>query len=315
MSDSSDPTMQAIVYDEFGGPEQLRLRDVPAPTPGPGEVRIRVRRAGVNPVDWKVLSGGLRGLMPHVLPIVPGWDVAGVVDAVGPDVPEFAVGDEVLSYARKDWVQQGTFAELVTVRAVDVARKPAAVSWDAAGALPLAGLTAERVLDAAGVGADDVVLVHGASGGVGSLAVQLGRLRGARVIATGSPSGHDRLRALGAEPVAYGDGLVDAVREIAPDGVDAVVDLVGGVMEQTLAVLREGGRHASITDSSADERGGRWVWVRPDGPRLEALAQRVADGELDVEIAGSFPLADVAGAFAQSMSGTTRGKLVIRVAG
>lgn len=315
MSDSSDPTMQAIVYDEFGGPEQLRLRDVPAPTPGPGEVRIRVRRAGVNPVDWKVLSGGLRGLMPHVLPIVPGWDVAGVVDAVGPDVPEFAAGDEVLSYARKDWVQQGTFAELVTVRAVDVARKPAGVSWDAAGALPLAGLTAERVLDAAGVGADDVVLVHGASGGVGSLAVQLGRLRGARVIATGSPSGHDRLRALGAEPVAYGDGLVDAVREIAPDGVDAVVDLVGGVMEQTLAVLREGGRHASITDSSADERGGRWVWVRPDGPRLEALAQRVADGELDVEIAGSFPLADVAGAFAQSMSGTTRGKLVIRVSG
>ncbi|WP_313959374.1 NADP-dependent oxidoreductase [Agrococcus jejuensis] len=310
----SEQTMQAVVYDEFGGPERLALREVAAPTPGPGEVRIRVRRAGVNPVDWKVLSGGLRGLMPHVLPIVPGWDVAGVVDALGPDVPELEVGDEVLSYARKDWVQQGTFAELVTVRVVDVARKPAALSWDAAGALPLAGLTAERVLDAAGVSRGSTVLVHAASGGVGTLAVQLARLRGARVIGTASPSGHDRLRALGAEPVAYGDGLVDAVRALAPEGVDAVVDLVGGVMEQTLAVLAEGGQHASIADHAAGEHGGRWVWVRPDGPRLEALAQRVADGELDVEIAGTFPLADVAGAFEQSMSGTTRGKLVIHVA-
>ncbi len=310
----SEQTMQAVVYDEFGGPERLALREVAAPTPGPGEVRIRVRRAGVNPVDWKVLSGGLRGLMPHVLPIVPGWDVAGVVDALGPDVPELEVGDEVLSYARKDWVQQGTFAELVTVRVVDVARKPAALSWDAAGALPLAGLTAERVLDAAGVSHGSTVLVHAASGGVGTLAVQLARLRGARVIGTASPSGHDRLRALGAEPVAYGDGLVDAVRALAPEGVDAVVDLVGGVMEQTLAVLAEGGQHASIADHAAGEHGGRWVWVRPDGPRLEALAQRVADGELDVEIAGSFPLADVAGAFEQSMSATTRGKLVIHVA-
>lgn len=310
----SEQTMQAVVYDEFGGPERLALREVAAPTPGPGEVRIRVRRAGVNPVDWKVLSGGLRGLMPHVLPIVPGWDVAGVVDALGPDVPELEVGDEVLSYARKDWVQQGTFAELVTVRVVDVARKPAALSWHAAGALPLAGLTAERVLDAAGVSHGSTVLVHAASGGVGTLAVQLARLRGARVIGTASPSGHDRLRALGAEPVAYGDGLVDAVRALAPEGVDAVVDLVGGVMEQTLAVLAEGGQHASIADHAAGEHGGRWVWVRPDGPRLEALAQRVADGELDVEIAGSFPLSDVAGAFEQSMSGTTRGKLVIHVA-
>ncbi|SDH52862.1 NADP-dependent oxidoreductase [Agrococcus jejuensis] len=310
----SEQTMQAVVYDEFGGPEQLVLREVAAPTPGPGEVRIRVKRAGVNPVDWKVLGGGLRGLIPHVLPIVPGWDVAGVVDALGPDVPELAVGDEVLSYARKDWVQQGTFAELVTVRVVDVARKPEGLSWDAAGALPLAGLTAERVLDAAGVSLGSTVLVHGASGGVGTLAVQLARLRGARVIGTASLSGHDRLRALGAEPVAYGDGLVDAVRALAPEGVDAVVDLVGGVMQQTLAVLAEGGRHASIADHAAGEHGGRWVWVRPDGPRLETLAQRVADGELDVEIAGSFPLADVAGAFAQSMSGTTRGKLVIHVA-
>lgn len=310
----SEQTMQAVVYDEFGGPEQLALREIAAPTPGPGEVRIRVKRAGVNPVDWKVLSGGLRGLMSHVLPIVPGWDVAGVVDALGPDVPELAVGDEVLSYARKDWVQQGTFAELVTVRVADVARKPAALSWDAAGALPLAGLTAERVLDTAGVSLGSTVLVHGASGGVGTLAVQLARLRGARVIGTASPSGHDRLRALGAEPVAYGDGLVEAVRALAPDGVDAVVDLVGGVVQQTLAVLGEGGHHASIADPAADEHGGRWVWVRPNGPRLEALAQRVADGELDVEIAGSFPLDDVAGAFAQSMSGTTRGKLVIHVA-
>lgn len=310
----SEQTMQAVVYDEFGGPEQLVLREIAAPTPGPGEVRIRVRRAGVNPVDWKVLSGGLRGLMPHVLPIVPGWDVAGVVDALGPDVPELTVGDEVLSYARKDWVQQGTFAELVTVRAVDVARKPPVLSWDAAGALPLAGLTAERVLDAAGVGSGGTVLVHSASGGVGTLAVQLARLRGARVIGTASPSGHDRLRALGADPVEYGDGLVEAVRRLAPEGVDAVVDLVGDVMQQTLAVLASGGFHASIADPAAVEHGGRWVWVRPDGPRLLALAQRVADGELDVEIAGSFPLSDVAGAFAQSMSGTTRGKLVIHVA-
>jgi NADPH:quinone reductase-like Zn-dependent oxidoreductase len=306
--------MRAATYESYGSPDTLAVREVPDPKVGPGEALVEVRRAGVNPVDWKLMSGGLDAMMEVTFPVVPGWDVAGVVRAVGPDTPEVAVGDEVLAYARKDWVHGGTFAELVTVPARALARKPAALGWDEAGGLPLAGLTALRTLRRLEVGAGDTVLVHAAAGGVGLLAVQVARELGATtVIGTASEGNHEHLRELGATPVTYGDGLVDRVRGIAPDGVDAVADFVGGVLDDTLAVLKEGGRHASITDPSVAEHGGSWIWVRPDGEELQWLADRAADGRLVVDVAGTYGLDDVARAFARSQEGHVSGKLVIAV--
>ncbi|MBF9068812.1 NADP-dependent oxidoreductase [Streptacidiphilus fuscans] len=304
--------MRAVTYEAFAvDNSRLRYGEVPDPKLGPGQVLIKVRAAGVNPVDWKVMAGGLEPMMDTVFPVIPGWDVAGTVVAVGPDTPEFAPGDPVMSYARKDDIHAGTFAELVTVSAQHVARKPASLDWAQAGGLPLAGLTALRTLDRMGVGPDDVLLVYGAAGGVGSMAVQLGVDRGAKVIGTASERNHGYVRKLGAEPVAYGDGVAERVRALAPDGVTAVADFVGGQLEVTLAVLAPGGRNASVADPTVEQHGGMWIWVRPDGVKLAELATVIDRGALTVEVAQTFPLDRVAAAFDASRTGHTRGKLVI----
>lgn len=305
--------MRAVAYDEYGSLDVLTTRDLPDPKVGPGELLVEVRTAGVNPVDWKLMSGGLAPMMEVTFPIVPGWDVAGVVRATGPDTPEFAVGDEVLAYARKDWVHGGTFAELVSVPVRAAARKPAGLSWEVAGGLPLAGLTALRTLRALGVSEGDTVLIHGAAGGVGRLAAQLAQLLGASVIGTASAANHDRLRELGATPVTYGEGLADRVRDLAPDGVSAVADFVGGNLEVTLAALAEGGRHASVADPSVEQHGGHWIWVRPNAEELAFLVSLVDRGELVVDIEATYGLDQLAEAFKHSQEGHVGGKLVIVV--
>lgn len=304
--------MRAVTYPAYSDDlTTLEVRELETPKVAPGAVLIEVRAAGVNPVDWKVMAGGLDGLMDTVFPVIPGWDVAGTVIAVGLDTPEFAVGDEVMAYARKDTVHAGTFAEQVVVAAWSVAHKPASLTWEQAGGLPLAGGTALRTLDVLEVGEGDTVLVHAAAGGVGSLAVQIAVGRGARVIGTASEANHEFLRGLGAEPVAYGDGVVERVRALAPEGVDAVADFVGGQLETTLAVLAEGGRHASVADGSVAEHGGHVVWVRPIGSETARLAELAEQGRLTVEVERTFGLEEVAEAFALSREGHTRGKLVI----
>ncbi|WP_067799154.1 NADP-dependent oxidoreductase [Actinomadura formosensis] len=304
--------MRAVTYDSYASDNsRLAVGDVPGPKVGPGQVLIEVRAAGVNPVDWKVMAGGLDAMMDAVFPVIPGWDVAGVVRAVGPDTPEYAPGAEVVSYARKDVVGAGTFAQYVTVSADHVAPKPAALDWNQAGGLPLAGLTAQRALDRLDLAKDDVLLVHAAAGGVGGLAVQIGRDRGARVIGTASEKNHDYLRELGAEPVAYGDGLVERVRDLVSGGVTAVADFAGGQLDTTLAVLAPGGRHVSAADNTVEEHGGHWIWVRPDGAKLAELARLADRGALTVEVAGTFPLEETGAAFDASRGGHTRGKLII----
>lgn len=185
---SGQETMRAMAYETYGGTEVLSETRLPLPKLGPGEVLVRVRCAAVNPVDWKIMAGGLDPLMDVVYPVVPGWDVAGTVEKVGIDVPEYAEGDEVIAYARKDYVHGGTFAEFVTVPVRALAHKPASLSWAEAAGLPLAGLTAYQLLTRLGTGKDDTVLIHGAAGGVGSLGVQIARSLGARVIGTASPA-------------------------------------------------------------------------------------------------------------------------------
>lgn len=313
LADTVGLGMRAMTYSKYGTNDVLELTEQPLPKVGPGEVRIRVTHASINPVDWKVMSGGLNGLMDAHFPVIPGWDVAGVVDEVGPDVPEFTTGDRVAAYARKQVVSGGTFAEYVTVFAVDVAAVPDGVGNETAAALPLAGLTALRSLEALDVRSGERLLLHAASGGVGFLAAQLAVAMGAEVVGTASEANHAKLAALGVTPVAYGEGLGERLHEVAPDGFDKVADFVGGVMETTLSVLKDEGSHVSIADPSAIEHGGRWLWVRPDGPRLSELLTLTATGALEIAIDRTFGLEELPAAFAASQDGTARGKLVLHI--
>lgn len=302
--------MRAMTYSEYGEPSTLELSELDLPKVGPGAVLIKIERASVNPVDWKVMSGGLDGLMDVVFPAIPGWDVSGVIEQLGPDVPEFSVGDRVASYARKEFIHGGTYAEYVAVPADSVAKIPDGVDFDSAAGLPLTGLTALRALETLEVTSADTLLIHAASGGVGHLAAQLAVERGATVLGTASEKNHAKLRELGVTPLTYGEGLTDRVREAAPNGVTAVADFVGGVLEDTLAALDDGGRHVSVADPSVLEHGGQWLWVRPDGPRLRTLLEKVAADTLRVDVDRVFPLEESAAAMEANQSGSN-GKILI----
>ena len=310
--------MKAIALDEYGDADVMTLRELPDPQVGPDTVRIRVRAVGVNPVDGAVRAGHLQAAYPHHLPLIPGWDVAGVVDQVGPAVTRFAPGDEVMAYARKESIHHGTYAELVSVTERAVAHKPPALSFSEAGALPLAGLTALQALTAAGVGPGDVVLVHAAAGGVGHLAVQVARALGvARVIGTASTANHDFLRSLGAEPVEYGAELPKQLADlVGGDGrVDAAVDFHGGEgLTQTPALIRHRVRHASVVDPAVKQQGGRYVFVRPDGVELVSLGGLASSGRLRVQVSREFPLAEAAAAHRFVEEGHVQGKVVLTVA-
>lgn len=307
--------MRAALVRSFGNPDVVELAEAEEPLLGPDVVLVEVAAAGVNPVDAIIVAGGLQGAIPTHLPLIPGWDVAGTVRAVGPAVTAVMVGDRVAAYARKDSVEHGTFAELAAVPQRAVAKVPEGVDLVQAGALPLAGLTAEQLLDTTQVSSGDTVLVHGASGGVGSFVVQLAALRGARVIGTASGTNHDYVRGLGAEPIAYGQKLVDNVRALAPAGVHVVIDLVGGdALAATPQLLAKGGRVASVIEAeTVKELGGSYVFVHPDATMLARLLQLLAEGSLTVEIARTFPLAQTSQALAAIKDGHTRGKLVITV--
>ncbi|MBC7594394.1 MAG: NADP-dependent oxidoreductase [Kineosporiaceae bacterium] len=309
--------MKAIQYRTYGGPEVLEFGEVEEPKIGPDWVKVSVRATSINPVDWKLASGGLDGALDVFFPVTPGWDVAGVVEEVGPAVTELAVGDEVFGYVRKDAVRGGTYAEKVSAPIRTLTHKPANMSFAEAAAIPLAGLTAyQSLVHCLEVGTADTVLVHAAAGGVGSFAVQIAVARGARVIGTASEGNHDYVRGLGGEPVAYGDGLLDRVRQLVPGGVDAIFDTIGG---ETLAISGDllarnaAGRVVSIADPGVKELGGTYVFVRPDVDDLDSLADLAQSGKLTVEIAASYPLAEAARAWEASMGGHTRGKIVLTV--
>ncbi|MGW8377598.1 NADP-dependent oxidoreductase [Streptomyces sp. ODS28] len=306
--------MKAITQQQYGGPEALELTEQPEPKVAPGEVLIRVKAAGINPVDWKLGAGYLDGIMETRFPLIPGWDVSGVVEATGFDATEFAVGDEVFGYVRKDWAQLGAYAEKVSASVRMLARKPASLSHREAAGVPLAGLTAYQSIRRVGAGEGDTVLIHAAAGGVGSLGVQIAVARGARVIGTASERNHAFLRELGAEPVEYGDGLADRVRELAPGGVDAALDFVGGeAVEVSRQLVKSPDRVASIAEAGVTESGGHYVWVRPDGQGLAELGELADQGKLKVAVERSFPLAEAAEAWRLSAEGRVRGKLVLDV--
>ncbi|WP_037859516.1 NADP-dependent oxidoreductase [Streptomyces sp. NRRL S-340] len=307
--------MKAISYSRYGGPEVLEYGEVRDPKVGPDSVLVKVRAAGVNPVDWKCREGHLDALLDPVFPVVPGWDLAGTVVRPGAAVTEFAAGDEVIGYVREDFLSRGTLAEYVAAPVRTLARKPRALSFEEAAGLPLAGLTAYQVLvRTLRVARGETVLVHAAAGGVGSFAVQLAGHLGARVIGTASERNHDYVRSLGGEPVTYGDGLAERVRGLAPEGVAAVFDTVGGETTRTSAhLLAPEGRLASIADPEVVSYGGRYCFVRPDAEDLGRLSELADQGVLRVHVAETFPLERAAQAQRRSQEGRTRGKIVVTV--
>ncbi|MET9257344.1 NADP-dependent oxidoreductase [Streptomyces sp. NPDC003717] len=306
--------MKAISYAQYGGPEVLEYGEVPAPRVGPDSVLVEVRAAGVNPVDWKCREGHLDALLQPVFPVVPGWDVSGVVVEPGAAVTEFAAGDEVIGYVREDFLSRGTFAQYVAAPVRTLARKPRNLSFAEAAGLPLTGLTAFQVLRALGVARGETLLVHAAAGGVGSVAVQLGRHLGARVIGTASERNHDYVRSLGGEPVSYGEGLAERVRGLAPEGVAAVFDTIGGdTLRLSADLLATDGRLASIADPSVVEYGGRYCFVRPDAADLLRLTELAEQDVVGVHLSETLPLERAAEAHRLSQEGRTRGKIVVTV--
>ncbi|MER6347494.1 NADP-dependent oxidoreductase [Streptomyces sp. NPDC001595] len=307
--------MKAISYRRYGGADVLEYGELPDPKVGPDSVLVKVRAAAVNPVDHKCREGRLDGILDAVFPVVPGWDVSGVVVRLGAAVTEFAPGDEVVGYVREDFLSRGTFAEYVAAPLRTLARKPRALSFAAAAGLPLTGLTAHQTLvKVLEVKPAETVLVHAAAGGVGSMAVQLARHLGARVIGTASERNHDYVRSLGGEPVTYGDGLTGRVRALAPGGVDAVLDTVGGdALKASANVLAPEGRMVSIADGDVVGYGGRYHFVRPDAADLAHLCDMADRGVLCVHVSETFPLDRAADAHRRSEEGRTRGKIVVTV--
>jgi NADPH:quinone reductase-like Zn-dependent oxidoreductase len=304
--------VRGIAYDRFGDDSVLKLRDdLPEPPVGPDTVLVRVHATGVNPVDIGIREGRLAGAYPHHFPIIPGWDVSGVVEQAGPAVVDFAPGDEVFGYVRRDDVQWGTAADLVPVPQRCLAHKPESLNFAESGALPLAGLTAYQALaEVLDVGEGDRVLVHRAAGGVGFFAVQIAVALGAHVIGTASPKNHGFLRDAGAAEVL--DYSAGPISEQLAEPVDAVLDLVGGdTLTDAPKQVRDPARIASVIDPRVLDLGGRYVFVRPDSHDLEELGRMADAGQLRVPIAKAFPLEQIADAHRLVAGGHVRGKVVV----
>ncbi len=241
--------MKACIIESFGGRDQLKIADLPAPEPGEGEVLIRIHAAGVNPVDWKIREGWLKELFPHHFPVILGWDMAGIVEKTGYSARRFKPGDEVYAYARRPEIQKGTYAEFIALPESYIARKPSGLSMTEAGSIPLASLTAYQALVEAGhLQKGQSVFILGASGGVGSSAVQLAADAGARVIGLTSERNHEYVRSLGAEAVIeYQRGdFIQSLGELLPYGADLVFDCQGGdTLTRGQLCARPGGRLVS----------------------------------------------------------------------
>lgn len=315
--------MRAVICDGFGGSEVMRLGEIDTPAPGPGEVLIRVHAAGVNPVDWKIREGGLAHLFPCKLPLIPGWDAAGTVAALGEGVRGLAVGERVWAFCRKPDIQWGTYAEYVVMGADGVAPMPAAFTFAQAAAVPLAALTAwQSMLEVAKLRPGQTALIHAGAGGVGGFAVPIAKWAGATVIATAKTANHAYVRELGADHVIdYGTGdFVAATRALAPDGVDMAFGTVGGeTLARSYQTVKPGGILVSITgktDRELAERLGircKYVFVRPDAGHLRRLAGLADQGILKVPEIVEMPLARAAEALDLSRTGHVRGKIVLRI--
>ncbi len=298
--------MRAVQFSEFGGPEVLEIVEIDEPHAGPNEIRVAVRACGVNPLDWKLREGMMGGELPQRM----GMEVAGVVDEVGDGVSTVALGDRVFGPAAVGAAEFAVISEF--------AKMPAALDFAGAAAVPAAVETAVRGLELLGVQEGQTLLINGGAGSVGVATIQFALARGARVLVTASESNHQRLRALGAEPTTYGDGLENRVRELAPDGVDRVFDMgPGGALPALVAIAGDPQHVLTISDFAGAEAAGVTATGGPETVRrwdvLEHAAALIDSGELTVPVQQSFPLEDVAEAERISQAGHLTGKLILLV--
>ncbi|HEX8252219.1 MAG TPA: NADP-dependent oxidoreductase [Thermoanaerobaculia bacterium] len=307
---ANPPMMRAVQIASFGGPEVLRVESVARPVAGEGELLVRVQAASVNPVDTYTRPGESQGITGATLPYVPGFDVSGVVEAVGAGVTSFRKGDAV--FAMLDLRRGGGYAEYAIVKEAEAARKPKQWSHEEAAAVPLTALTAWQALfDTADLKAGQAVLIHAGAGGVGTMAIQLAKWKGARVIATASAANHDYLKKLGADVVI--DYRTQKFEELVKDA-DLVLDPIGGdTQRRSVGVLKRGGILVSIVGlggaarASTDIRA-QSILVKPNGAQLAALAKLVTP-----TVSHTFTLDRAADAHVQSESGRTRGKIVLTI--
>ena len=294
-----------IEFDAFGGPEVLHLVDFDLPAPGEGEVAIANRALGVNPFDWKFVAGLTSGGKEVSFPLIPGNEGSGVISGVGAGVTDFAIGDEVI------WRQfMGGYATDRVLPATHVYAKPASVSFEAGAGIPVAGGTSYAAISQAGVGSGDTVLVHAAAGGLGSAGVQIARSLGARVIGTGSAQSADYIRSLGAEPVLYGEGLVERVRAFGT--ITAVVDFIGTLesVAATVELLPDLTRAVTSARSAESEEAGI-TSVRSQPGSIEAAIALAGSGKLTLDVSHTLPLERAGDAQTLSRAGHVHGKIVL----
>lgn len=300
--------MKAVRFDNYGGIDVLRVADVPVPEPVHGEVLVKVKAASINPGEAKIREGLLHARWPATFPSGEGSDLAGIVTKMGTGVEGVKAGEEVFGFTDR----RASHAEYVIVEAQNLVRKPANVSWEVAGALPIAGSTAYASVRAVSLKNGDVVAISAAAGGVGSIAVQLAKRAGAVVIGIASPANHEWLTAHGIKPLAYGDSLADQLRQAK---INAFIDAHGsGYVKLAIELGVAPGRINTIIDFAAVQQYG----VKAEGGQaalnaavLAELAGLVSAGELQVPIAATFSLADVRAAFELLEQGHTRGKIVL----
>lgn len=303
--------MKAVAFDSPGTPDVLQVMEFDTPVPGTGQVRVKVKAAGVQPVDCAIRGQGFSP--PGVelrYPQILGNEFAGIIDVVGEGVEGFSVNDEVIG-----WSLLSSYAEYVVVPTTQLVRKPKSMLWEEAGVLTASGQTAHTALRELGISKGDTVLIHAAAGGVGTFAVQLARAWGATVIGTASPHNHDYLRSLGAIPVAYGEGLVDRVRELAPKGVDVAFDAAGeDALRASVKLVHDKKRVGTIVAFDLSEEL-ETVPIRSKRSvsRLSELTQLYEQGLLRVVISQSFPLHQAAEAHRAVETGHVRGKIVLTV--
>jgi NADPH:quinone reductase-like Zn-dependent oxidoreductase len=302
--------VKAVRFDDYGGVEVLQVVDVPRPLPGPQQVLVEVKAAGINPGEAKIRDGLMAARFPATFPSGEGSDLAGVVAGTGPGVPGFSVGDEVIGFTD----DRASHADYVIVEQENLTAKPAAVPWAAAGSLFVAGATAWAAVGAVELTAGDTVVVSGAAGGVGSIAVQLARRAGATVIGLASEANHEWLTAHGVIPVAYGDGAADRIRHAASK-VDAFIDTFGAdYVELALELGAEPSRVDTIANFTAVERYGVKAAGSAAGASASVLAELaglIAAGELEIPVAATFPLSEVQDAYRLLAGGHIHGKIVL----
>lgn len=310
--------IRAARFGEFGEPEKVNVETVELPELKEGEVLVKIKAAGVNPVDAIIQKGKYKDRLPHKLPVIPGWDLAGIVEERGHAARRFEVGDEVYAYARRPEVKWGTFAEYTVIPESYLAKRPQNVTWEEAGAIPLAGLTAYQSLFTAGkLEKEQRVLIVGASGGVGSYAIQLAKNKGAEVMGVASEENHHYMKELGAEhTITYRDTHIgEAAKEIWEKGADLIFDCHGGEsLKQAVKALRSGGKIVSIKsqgDEVGDEVDFSFVFVEPHSKQLEHLRELADKGALKSQIYKAYPLEETPQALEQISSLHTTGKIVV----